>query len=151
MKGQVHYAVSSAATDEALCGDLSRELADLVARKPAERETTLLICANHLSDFFAFNDFLGKADRLLRRHALEGTVQLASFHPDYRFADAAPDDVTNCTNRSPYPTLHLLREDSIERAVDALENPAAIYESNMDTLRSLGASGWDALGVGRSA
>ncbi|HET6846831.1 MAG TPA: DUF1415 family protein, partial [Anaerolineales bacterium] len=85
-----------------------------------------------------------------RRRGAEGVIQLASFHPDYQFAGTAPDDITNCTNRSPYPTLHLLRETSIDRAVEAIAQPDAIFEANMKTLRSLGPEGWDALGIGPS-
>jgi len=81
-------------------------------------------------------------------HRLDGIVQVASFHPDYVFADTEPDDITNCTNRSPFPTLHLLREASIDRAVAAFPDAAAIYERNLQTLRDLGIDGWRNLGVG---
>jgi len=73
---------------------------------------------------------------------LEGLLQVASFHPDYRFADSDPDDIANFTNRSPYPTLHLLREDSVARAVAAFPDPEVIVERNIETLRSLGHEGW---------
>jgi hypothetical protein len=78
-------------------------------------------------------------------------VQLASFHPQFVFADTVTDDIANCSNRSPYPTLHLLREDSIDRAVAAVPEAQAIFGANVEKLRQLGAAGWAALHVGRSA
>ena len=75
-------------------------------------------------------------------------LQIASLHPDYQFAGTRPDDVTNFTNRAPYPTLHLLREDSIDRAVDAFPNPESIFDTNMQTMQALGVAGWHALKVG---
>lgn len=148
VKGQVHYAVSGAVHPRELLGDLAVELDGLLAQDPAIRETTLLIAPDCLHNFLDFNDFLGQADRLLRKKRLEGMIQLASFHPRYQFAGTEADDVTNFTNRSPYPTIHLLREASIDRAVEAFADPEAIYEANMETLRRLGVHGWDALGVG---
>jgi uncharacterized protein len=110
----------------------------------------LLIAPGCLHSFLDFNDFLGQAERLLRKKRLEGVIQLASFHPRYQFAGTEADDVTNFTNRSPYPTIHLLREASIDRAVEAFAESEAIYEANMQTLRRLGVEGWEALGVGPS-
>jgi uncharacterized protein len=95
-----------------------------------------------LGDFLDYNDFLNEADALLCGLGLDGTLQIASFHPQYQFAGTQADDIENATNRSPYPTLHLLREASIERAVDAFPEPEAIYETNMRTLHALGAKGW---------
>ncbi|HSV34687.1 MAG TPA: DUF1415 domain-containing protein [Ramlibacter sp.] len=150
VKGQVHYAVSGATQSAELLQDLSTQLQALVALDAQVRETTLLIAPGCLGDFLEFNGFLAQANRLLRKARLEGVIQLASFHPDYQFAGSDPDDVANFTNRSPYATLHLLRESSIDRAVQALPDPDAIYEANMATLRKLGIAGWAALEVGRS-
>jgi uncharacterized protein len=150
VKDQVHYAVSQAAQPRQLLEDLERELEALVALDPAIRETTLLIAPGCLEDFLEFNDFLATADRLLRRRRLEGVIQLASFHPVYQFAGTDAADISNFTNRSPYPTIHLLREAGIERAVQAFPQPEAIYEANMQTLQKLGLEGWAALGVGPS-
>ena len=150
VKGQVHYAVSGATHPRQVLDDLAAELDGLLAQDPAVRETTLLIVPGCLHNFLDFNDFLAQADRLLRKRRLQGVVQLASFHPGYQFAGTEADDVTNFTNRSPYPTLHLLRETSIDRAVEAIAQPEAIFEANMKTLRSLGPEGWDALGIGPS-
>lgn len=115
-EGRVRYVLTDATTEIALVDVLRRELLTLAAVDPAQCETTLLIHPNVLGEFLAFNDFLDVADALLGELELEGVLQIASFHPDYQFADTAPDAIENCTNRSPYPTLHLLREASIERA-----------------------------------
>ena len=150
VKGQVHYAVSEATEPRQLLADLGAELDALVARDARERETTLLMAPHCLADFLDFNDFLASAERLVRKRGLEGVIQLASFHPHYQFAGTDAGDIENFTNRSPYPTLHLLREDSIERAVAAFPEAEAIYEANIETLRGLGPDGWAALRVGPS-
>jgi hypothetical protein len=147
VKGQVHFAVSQASDAAGLLKDLRSEIDALVACDPVERETTLLMAPLCLDDFLAFNDFLGQGERLIRRMQLEGVLQLASFHPHYQFADTEADDVTNFTNRAPYPTLHLLREESIDRAVSAFPQAESIFEANMETMRQLGLAGWQALGV----
>src|SRR5690606_39764079 len=97
-------------------------------------------------DFEVFNDFLGVADEVVAEHDLEGVIQVASFHPLYQFEGTQPEDIENATNRSPFATLHLLREDSVERAVASEGGDAdAIVARNMDTLRRLGPEGWRAL------
>ena len=150
VKGQVHYAVSQATTPQALLKDLRHELQQLVALDAKARDTTLLIAPACLQDFLDFNDFLAEADQALLDLDLDGVLQIASLHPHYQFAGTAAEDITNYTNRSPYPTLHLLREDSIDRAVAAFPNPEAIFETNMQTMETLGQAGWDALKVGAS-
>ncbi|MBP9906375.1 MAG: DUF1415 domain-containing protein [Rhodoferax sp.] len=150
VKGQVHYAVSQATTPPALLKDLRHELQQLVALDAKARDTTLLIAPACLQDFLDFNDFLAEADQALLDLDLDGVLQIASLHPHYQFAGTAAEDITNYTNRSPYPTLHLLREDSIDRAVAAFPNPEAIFETNMQTMETLGQAGWDALKVGAS-
>lgn len=150
VKGQVHVAVSSARTADDVNADLRAELQALLALDAEVRDTTLLVLPQALPDFLDFNDFLDEADALLDELDPDGDIQIASFHPDYQFAGTEPDDVTNCSNRSPYPILHLLREDSVERAVEAVPEAADIFERNMETLRALGAEGWAALNVGRS-
>lgn len=148
VKGQIHYAVSAASDPQALLDDLEFELKALVAHDPQARDTTLLIAPNGLQQFADFNDFLGLADAALVWLELDGIVQIASFHPHYQFAGTEAHDITNFTNRAPYPTLHLLREDSVDRAVAAFPEAGLIYEANMQTLEKLGRAGWDALGVG---
>jgi uncharacterized protein len=150
VKGLVHFAVSRATDAAQLLQDLQSELDALVAVDAAVRETTLLIAPDAFADFLEFNDFLGEAERVLRKRRLEGVIQLASFHPSYRFDGTTEDDITNFTNRSPYPTLHLLREESIDRAVEAFPEAEAIFETNMNTLRRLGIEGWNQLDVGPS-
>ncbi len=151
VRGQIHYAVSPAATAPALLEALVQELQDLVALNPEIRDTTLLMAPDGLAGFMEFNDFLATADRALDRLGLDGTIQIASFHPDFQFANAPADDITNCTNRAPYPTLHLLRESSVDRAVAAFAQAETIFERNMRTLRELGPAGWAALGLQRTA
>ena len=145
-KGQIRWVVSAASTTDALLDDLIAELNVLSASEPSRIDTTLLIHPDVLHDFVDYNDFLDVADAAIEQMGLLGEVQVASFHPDYRFADAELDDVTNCSNRSPYPMLHLLREASVERAVASVPDTSAIIERNKQTLRELGKSGWDALG-----
>lgn len=151
VKNQVHYAVSSATDPRQLLAELAAEVDALIAIDARARETTLLIVPACLGDFLDFNRFLVQAQRLIRKRRLEGVIQLASFHPEYRFADAEPEDMANFTNRSPYPTLHLLREASIDRAVAAFPQAEAIYEANIATLRRLGRQGWAELDLGPSA
>jgi hypothetical protein len=151
VKGQVHYVVSRAQNAQELLKELALELQALAAHDPLTRDTTLLIAPDCLADFLAFNDFLAKADKTLRKLGLDGVLQIANLHPDYQFADTEVDDITNFTNRSPYPTLHLLREDSIDRAVAAFPEAESIFEKNMETMERIGLEGWTALGVGRSA
>lgn len=137
VKGQVRYFVSAAATPTLLLNDLARELSLLVATPANQVDTTLLVHPQVLQDFLDYNDFLSKADELLAELKLEGELQIASFHPNYRFAGSAADDAANFSNRSPYPMLHLLREASVSRAVDAFPDAATIYQRNMATLRAL--------------
>jgi hypothetical protein len=132
VKDQIRYVVSAATTREALQADLLAEL----------MHTTLLIHPHVLQDFLDFNDFLSVVDQTVLDADLEGVLQVASFHPQFQFGDAGPDDIENHTNRSPYPVLHLLREASIDRAVAAYPEAEDIYERNMATLRGLGLEGW---------
>lgn len=148
IKGQIHYAVSEAKGLEGLRDELIEQLQALQALPAEERETTLLIVPHMLRDFLDFNDFLDEADGVLQELDMEGEFQVASFHPDFQFADTEPDDITNFTNRSPYPTLHLIREASIDRAVEAFPEAEMIYEANMVTMEKLGHEGWQKLDVG---
>jgi hypothetical protein len=145
VKRQIRYVVSQATSEEALLADLLHELQFLHQADPLEVETTLLIHPGVLTDFLDYNDFLEIADAAVGELDLEGELQVASFHPDYQFADSGPDDIENYSNRAPYPTLHLLRESSIEEAVAAFPDAADIYERNMETLRKLGIEGWKKL------
>lgn len=146
----IRYVVSEAETPEALLDALIGELQLLAEVDPGEVETTLLIHPKVLTDFLDYNDFLGVAEAAVEDLGLTGEIQVASFHPQYQFAGTGPDDIENYTNRSPYPTLHLLREASVDRAMEAFPDASEIYEKNIETLRRLGLKGWARLGIGRS-
>ncbi|MDM0045400.1 DUF1415 domain-containing protein [Variovorax dokdonensis] len=149
VRGQIHYAVCMS-EDEGDLLALMLDEANALTNLPAqERDTTLLIAPRMLADFLDFNDFIARAERRLARAGFEGVLQLASFHPRFQFAGCEESDITNATNQAPYPTLHLLREESIDKAVAAFPDAASIYERNIDTLRALGEAGWHALDVGR--
>ena len=147
-KGLVHYAVTLEVDPAGLLEVLGSEIAELMALPAHKRDTSLLILPHAFGEFLDFNDFVGEADALLESLGLEGILQIASFHPKFQFAGTEAADVTNCTNRAPYPTLHLLREDSIDRAVEAFPDAEAIFEANMQVLQALGHKGWEALDVG---
>jgi hypothetical protein len=151
VKQQVRYVVSQASGAKPLLADLKRELLALAAADPADLDTTLLVAPNGFAEFLDFNALLERADQLLVDLELDGILQIASLHPQYQFADTEPDDITNCTNRAPYPTLHLLREASVDRAVAAFPNAESIFETNMQTMQDLGPEGWAALGVQATA
>jgi hypothetical protein len=148
VKEQVRFVVSPATTPEALLEELMNELQDLSDTDPDKVDTTLLIHPFVLNDFLDFNEFLDVADAAVEDMKLDGDIQVASFHPDYQFADSDLNDIGNYTNRAPYPILQLLREDSIDRAVEAIPDPAEIFEKNIETLENLGHEGWDKLDVG---
>ena len=149
VKQQVHYAVDLTPDDNAgLIEALLAEAAALVALTASERDTTLLIAPHALGDFLDFNDFTARAERRMKKAGFEGTLQLASFHPRFQFAGSNVNEIANATNRAPYPTLHLLREESIDRAVEAFPDADAIFGRNIETLEALGAEGWKALDVG---
>jgi hypothetical protein len=145
VKRQIRYVVTEACSADELLSALRDELALLAGSDPQEVETTLLIHPQAMTDFLEYAAFLRDADRALRQGGYEGVLQIASFHPAYVFADSAPDDVENCSNRSPFPMLHLLREDSVEQAVAAFPDAADIYERNIQTLKRLGHEGWKRL------
>ena len=148
VKNQVRFVVSEARHLDGLLEDLDRELDLLAAADPAEIDTTLLIHPTLLPDFQDFNDFTIIAEAAVEEHGLEGIIQVASFHPAFQFADTEPDDISNYTNRAPFPTLHLIREESMTRAVAAYPDAEAIFGRNIETLNKLGLAGWRALGLG---
>lgn len=139
---RIRYCVSDAQSEKQLLADLMRELESLHAADPAQCETTLLIHPFVLKEFLEYNAFLERADDAVAELDLEGVMQIASFHPEYQFQDAASDAIENYTNRSPYPMLHLLRESSVEKAVTTHPDTTAIYRRNIATLRKLGLEGW---------
>ena len=151
VKRQIRYVVSMATTPEALADELVRELEFLAEANAETVDTTLLIHPHVLQDFLDFNDFLEVADGIVEELQLDGILQVASFHPQFQFENTEPDDITNYTNRSPYPTLHLLREDSVERAVAAFPEELEIASTNITTLEKLGHDGWKALEIPSAA
>ncbi|MDO9073108.1 MAG: DUF1415 domain-containing protein [Rubrivivax sp.] len=144
-KGQIRWVESRATQPRELLGDLVAELRALDAADPEAVDTTLLVCPQVLQDFLDFNDFLDVADGALEDLGLEGTLQIAAFHPQFQFEGTEPDDPGNFSNRSPHPTLHLLREASLDRAVEAFPEAETIYERNIATLRGLTPAQWQAV------
>jgi uncharacterized protein len=147
VKSQVHFAVYGDDDSHGLLDALQVEMDALAAADPERRDTTLLIATACLESFWDFNALLPRANKVLCKAGFEGIFQIASFHPRYQFMDAEADALSNYTNRSPFPTLHLLRESSIARAVDACPQAEQIYEKNMQTLERLGHAGWASLGL----
>lgn len=151
VKGQIRYVVSMATTPEELADELVRELEFLAEANAETVDTTLLIHPHVLQDFLDFNDFLDVADGIVEQLELDGMLQVASFHPQFQFENTELNDITNFTNRSPYSTLHLLREDSVERAVVAFPRELEISSANITTLEKLGHDGWSALKIPAAA
>ena len=147
-RGLVRFVVSAAQSETELESDFVDELIRLRFTPSHVLETTLLIHPWVLTHFADFNEFLEVTDHLLEVHGFVGEFQVASFHPDYQFAVVPPDDITHFTNRSPFPTLHLLRESSVTKAVATVPDPDAIVADNQATLRRMGRAGWNALGIG---
>jgi hypothetical protein len=151
VRDQVHLVVSPALDAAGVREALRRELLALHGLPPQVRDTTLLVVPDAFDDFLVFNDFLDQVDEELETLDLHGILQVASFHPRYQFAGTDMDDMGNFTNRSPYPTLHLLRESSIDRAVESFPDAEAIFGRNIERLEQLGLAGWNALDVGASS
>lgn len=147
VKNQVRLVVSKARHADDLLEELDRELDLLVATPAEEIDTTLLIHPTLFEDFLDFNDFLEVAEGVVDEHELLGVIQLASFHPQFQFDGTEPDDIGNYTNRAPFAILHLLREESVDKAVEAFPEADAIFEQNIATLEKLGHQGWKALGL----
>lgn len=145
VKNQIRYVVSHATQTESLLEDLLQELRLLQDTAPEQLDTTLLIVPAMFADFYDFNDFFDVADAVTLEPEFDEQFQVASFHPQFQFEGTAPDDIENYTNRSPYPILHLLRENSISRAVEAYPDAEMIYGKNIETLRQLGLTGWRSL------
>jgi hypothetical protein len=145
IKKQVRYALTAANNADELLAELECELNLLANTDPAKLDTTLLIHPQAMTDFLDYHFFLAEVDALNRNLGYEGVFQIASLHPHYEFAGSDPDDIANFTNRSPYPTLHLLRESSIDKAVAAFPDAANIFERNIETMENMGHEGWKKL------
>jgi hypothetical protein len=147
VKDMVRYRVCASSDPADLLALLREELQHLSAADPAVLDTTLLIAPNAMPDFLDFNDFLVACDEVLVDLELDGVLQVADFHPQYQFGGTDVDDIENFTNRTPYPTLHLLREASIDKAVEVYPDAAMIFERNIAVLKKLGHNGWAQLGI----
>jgi uncharacterized protein len=147
IKNQIRFTVSEATTDEDLLSDLVTEIKYLSETDAKKTDTALLILPNVLEDFLDYNEFLEIADRALVEMGFEGIFQIASFHPKYQFAGTEQDDISNFTNRSPYPILQLLREDSISKAVDSYTDIKSVPDKNIETMNKLGINGWKKLNI----
>ncbi len=147
VKDMVRYRVCASSDPADVLVLLREELQHLAAADPAVLDTTLLIAPHALPDFLDFNDFLADCDDVLAEFELDGVLQVADFHPRYQFGGTDVEDVENFTNRTPYPTLHLLREASIDKAVEAYPDAAMIFERNIEMLQQLGHAGWAQLGI----
>lgn len=142
LQNRVRFVVSEQTSVDGLLQDLCTELQALQHADANICETTLLIHPQVLTDFHLYNNFLDDGDAAIVALNLEGELQVASFHPDYQFADCGPMDIENYSNRSPYPMLHLLREASISDAVDHHPDIDCVPDNNVQTLRHLGLEGW---------
>ena len=147
VKDMVRYRVCASSEPADVLAMLREELQHLAEADPDKLDTTLLIAPNALPDFLDFNDFLADCDDVLMDLELDGVLQVADFHPHYQFGGTEVDDIENFTNRTPYPTLHLLREASIDKAVEAYPDASLIFERNIEVLNKLGHAGWAALGI----
>ncbi len=147
VKDQVRIVVSQAKHLDGFLEDLDRELIHLATCDPNITDTTLLVHPSLFADFMTFNDMVFVADEAITEHDLSGVLQIAPFHPQFQFDGTEADDISNYTNRSPYPTLHLIRESSIDKAVAAIPNPDAIFERNIALLEEMGHQGWHELGI----
>ena len=146
-KGQIRIHVSFAKHLDAFLEDVDAEIRRLLDTPAETLETTLLVCATLFDDFLIFNDMLDAAEQAIEDNGATGIVQIAPFHPQFQFDGTDADDIGNYTNRSPYPTLHFIREDSIEKAAQAFPDPAVIFERNIETLQKMGREGWEQLGI----
>ncbi|WP_434777988.1 DUF1415 domain-containing protein [Neisseria sp. Ec49-e6-T10] len=146
-KNQVKLIVSHARHLDGFLEDLDRELLFLANCPPEETDTSLLIHPRLFEDFLLFNDMMELADQAIIDNQLEGVIQLAPFHPEFQFEGTNVEDISNYTNRSPYPTLHLIRESSIDKALTTMLNPDSIFERNIALLEEMGHEGWATLGL----
>ncbi|PIT39597.1 DUF1415 domain-containing protein [Snodgrassella alvi] len=144
---RLRFSISHARHTDAFLDLLENELRLLLQTPATEIETTLVIEPKLFADFEVFLDVVALAEQVLEDIDATGTIQIAPFHPNFQFADEPAEDITNYTNRSPYPILHLIRESSIDQAVAAFPDAGSIYERNKTLLRTMGTEGWSSLGI----
>ena len=140
-RDKIRYVVYEDEKEEALMKVFLEELYHLDQTPVMQVETSLIIHPNCLMDFRSYLNFVQVLENLLAEAAFQGVFQIASFHPDYQFAGTGAEDAENYTNRSPYPMIHLLREESVEKALEHYENPESIPDVNIQKMNALGIEG----------
>ena len=134
---QIKIFVSEASQEEALLEDILLQLIELSNTEPEKLETTLVVVPNMLQDFWDYNFFIDWVEGLIKQQDWEGIFQVATFHPDYCFGGAEPEDDENLTNRSPYPVFHLIREESMEKVLKHYPDPESIPDTNIARVSAL--------------
>ncbi|TOM86204.1 DUF1415 domain-containing protein [Vibrio parahaemolyticus] len=134
---QIKIFVSEATQEEALLEDILLQLIELSTTEPEKLETTLVVVPNMLQDFWDYNFCIDWVEGLIKQQDWEGIFQVATFHPDYCFGGAAPEDDENLTNRSPYPIFHLIREESMEKVLKHYPDPESIPDTNIARVSAL--------------
>ncbi|CAE6901042.1 DUF1415 domain-containing protein [Vibrio owensii] len=134
---QIKIFVSEASQEEALLEDILLQLIELSSTEPEKLETTLVVVPNMLQDFWDYNFFIDWVEGLIKQQDWEGIFQVATFHPDYCFGGAEPEDDENLTNRSPYPVFHLIREESMEKVLKHYPDPESIPDTNIARVSAL--------------
>ncbi|HCG8251233.1 DUF1415 domain-containing protein [Vibrio parahaemolyticus] len=134
---QIKIFVSEATQEEALLEDILLQLIELSTTEPEKLETTLVVVPNMLQDFWDYNFCIDWVEGLIKQQDWEGIFQVATFHPDYCFGGAAPEDDENLTNRSPYPIFHLIREESMEKVLNHYPDPESIPDTNIARVSAL--------------
>jgi len=134
---QIKIFVSEASQEEALLEDILLQLIELSNTEPEMLETTLVVVPNMLDDFWDYNLFIDWVEGLIKQQDWEGIFQVATFHPDYCFGGAEPEDDENLTNRSPYPIFHLIREESMEKVLKHYPDPESIPDTNIARVSAL--------------
>ncbi|EKP4404443.1 DUF1415 domain-containing protein [Vibrio parahaemolyticus] len=134
---QIKIFVSKATQEEALLEDILLQLIELSTTEPEKLETTLVVVPNMLQDFWDYNFCIDWVEGLIKQQDWEGIFQVATFHPDYCFGGAAPEDDENLTNRSPYPIFHLIREESMEKVLKHYPDPESIPDTNIARVSAL--------------
>jgi len=137
LESKIRILISHVEDDEALLVELQTECEYLRSVSASQVETSLLILTNHLQDFWDYNQFLIWAKGMFRREGFEGEFQIASFHPDYCFAGATPEDAENLTNRSPFPILHIIREASLDKALNYFPDVEQVPIRNKQRVENL--------------
>lgn len=144
-KDQVKIHVSEGKDLDCVSDTLVQLLQELDSTPAQQIDTTLLVIPYLFQDFYDFNDYMDVAEGVLERLDLLGKIQIANFHPAYQFAGTQADEMSNYTNRSPYPILHLIREASLDKATHQFPDASIIFERNIALMQELGIDAWEKL------